>query len=73
MLDHAGNAKLVDFGFAKMLGGDTPTDPRDAAASAAAGEGEGGGETNAWARTKSFCGTPHAMAPEMIGRQGESC
>ena len=71
VLDHMGNAKLVDFGFAKMLGGETPTEARDAASSAAGDNGVDGENKNAWARTKSFCGTPHAMAPEMIGRQGD--
>ena len=54
VLDHHGHAKLVDLGFAKAL----PPVPAGAASPAAR------------ARARTFLGTAHALAPEMLARAG---
>ena len=54
LLSERGDCRLIDLGFAKQLC-----------------EIEGGAETSeeyVRARTHSFCGTPHAMAPELLSR-----
>ena len=57
VLDGDQHATLVDFGFAKR--------GLERSQGSAAG-----GEASAVMRATSFCGTPHAMAPEMMSRNG---
>jgi serine/threonine protein kinase len=79
-LDYVGRAVLVDFGLMKDFRAASAV---NAAATAVAAGSSGGSESlvvvegaafdRASGRALTYCGTSHAMAPEVISRQGHGC
>ena len=66
VLDEQGHVLLCDFGFAKIL---RPAGADDAKQADGGGGGGGSGGGKEALRTHTYCGTPHAMAPEMVLRE----
>lgn len=55
-----GHTKVVDFGCAKQL---PVAQQRDGGINFSGRE---------WAKSQTYCGTPHCMAPEMVSRRGHT-